>query len=229
MAQMDDELLIETTEPGGLSWQWRIVIGLVAVIIIGAITYPLIRQRLFNNDTIKAEVSAENDTVEVEASAEEQFKLGNSHYQAGRWEQAIVAYQKALELDPNFQAAYANLGVTYYQIQQFDLAASQYEKALELNPNDGEVAYNLGVLYLQQALSREQGNQNLLQQAITQLQKAQQMSPQLAEPYFSLGVAYMALNQNDNAIQAFETYLSLASTKDSQAKQEAERYLQTLK
>ena len=81
---------------------------------------------------------------------------------------------------------------------------------------------------MQQALS-EGTNPTLLDKAITQLQHARDMSPHLAQPYFSLGVAYMASAQNEEAIQAFETYLSLASNQDARAKQEAEQYLLRLR
>ena len=139
------------------------------------------------------------------------------------------AYQTAIELDPNYQAAYANLGVTYYQLQQFELAARQYEKAIELDPQDGDVAYNLGALYLQQALSQEeQPDPQLLNQAVTQLKQAQEISPNLAEPHFTLGVAYLALNDPIQARQSFETFLSLGAGQDTRAKQEAERYLEML-
>ena len=55
------------------------------------------------------------------------------------------------------------------------------------------------------------------------------MNPGLAEPYFSLGVAYGALNQSEDAIQAFETFLARDSGQDPRASQEAKRYLEALR
>lgn len=227
---MEDENSFEEVETKSLSLGLRLVIGVIAVIfiVILAVSYfpeqtDKAQSEIVTDSTAAAIISSEPQ------SAEEHFQAGNAYYQAGQWDQAIAAYQKAIELDPNLQAAYANLGVTYYQQQQFDLAASQYEKALELNPEDGDVAYNLGALYLQQALSQGgEPNTDLLNRAVSQLQHASEMSPELAEPHFSLGVAYFALNQKAEAKQAFDTFLSLDSTQDSQAKQEAERYLKML-
>jgi tetratricopeptide (TPR) repeat protein len=222
-ADMESEPDVENVENRRLSLGWRITVGIVAVIIIGVIAFPFVQDQLSKPGT---EVET---TAQIESqSAEAYFQAGNAHYEAGRWAEAITAYRQAIELDPNYQAAYANLGVSYYQQQQFDLAASQYEKALELKPDDGEVAYNLGALYLQQALSQDEANRELLDRAMTQLQQAKEMTPELAEPHFSLGVAYMALSQKDEAVQSFETFLSLASDTDPQAIQEAERYLQSL-
>lgn len=205
---------------------WRIVLAVVAVAIIAVLVYPFVRQRL----AAPAGSEPAQETAVEAGSAQAQFEMGNSHAQAGRWDQARAAYQKAIELDPNFQAAYANLGVVYYQLEQLDLAASQYQKALELDPDDGDVAYNLGALYLQQALmSGEQPDPAQLERAVTQLKQAAELSPDLAEPYFSLGVAYQVLGQAGQAIEAFETFLARDTAQDPRASQEAQRYLEQLR
>ena len=210
---------------------WRIGLAVAAVVIIAVLVYPFVQQRLAapaESEPVQAG-PVEETTVEA-GSAQGQFELGNSHAQAGRWDQARAAYQKAIELDPNFQAAYANLGVVYYQLEQLDLAASQYQKALELDPDDGDVAYNLGALYLQQALmSGEQTDQALLERSVTQLKQAAELSPDLAEPYFSLGVAYQVSGQTEQAIEAFETFLARDTAQDPRASQEAQRYLELLR
>jgi tetratricopeptide (TPR) repeat protein len=236
-----DEIEVAKPETRTLSLGWRVVIGLLALVIVGVLAYPFIQQQLSGGgepvNTPPPNLQAPGPDLEATlqanpGSAEVHFKLGNSYYEVGQWDQAIAAYQQAITLDPNYQAAYANLGVAYYQQQQFDLAVSQYKKALELDPNDGEVAYNLGALYVQQALSSAAGQPDLdlLNQAVEQLKGVVGANPELAEPHFTLGVAYWALNQNTEAIEAFETFLSLdKSGPEAQARQEAERYLQLLK
>lgn len=217
---------------------WRVGVGVLAVVVIGILLFPLFNrqadpppvdpaptsaQSTGNTSPIETPLPATNDT------AEDQFRLGNEYYEAGQLEEAAEAYQKAIKLNPEYQGAYANLGVTYYQLQKFDLAASQYEKALELNPADGEVAYNLGALYLQQALTMNASpDPDLLNKSVAQLQQALEISPELAEPHFTLGVAYFFLGDKEKATDAFETYLSMSGGKDPLAKQEAERYLQEL-
>lgn len=163
------------------------------------------------------------------ANAEGYFQQGNDLVKQGQLEAAVEAYQNAIELDPNYQAVYANLGVVYYQLEQLDLAAQQYEKALELNPEDGEVTYNLGALNLQRALiSGDEPDPQLLAQAVSQLEQALALNPNLAEPYFSLGVAYLAQNDNAKAIEAFQTFIDRDSGSDPRASQEAQRYLDSL-
>lgn len=216
---------------------WKVGIGVVAVIVVGILAFPLFNRQsdtAATEPTILSSQTTDEPSVTTsplptaDNTAEGQFNLGNQFYETGQLDEAIAAYQKAIELDPEYQDAYANLGVTYYQQQKFDLAASQYEKALELDSQDGEVAYNLGALYLQQALMESDVPDNdLLDKSITQLQQALEISPNLAEPHFTLGVAYFFLNDQEKATEAFEAYL--ASGTDPQAQQEAEGYLQQLK
>lgn len=224
------------TKNQGLPWQ--ALIGVLAFAIIAVLAYQYFRDQPGPKPTTPVSVSpiaappvsGPEATAQANPnSAQAQFELGNAYASTGQWPQAQAAYQKAIELDPKFQSAYANLGVVYYQLEQLDLAASQYQKALELDPRDGDVAYNLGALYLQQALLSTTPNPNLLQQAVDQLQQARELDPDLAEPYFSLGVAYNAMNQKDEAIAAFETFLARNSGQDPRAGQEAQRYLDALR
>jgi tetratricopeptide (TPR) repeat protein len=52
----------------------------------------------------------------------------------------IGAFQKALEIDPNYVVALINLGVTYYGQGEKAKAAPLFKKALALNPNHPEKA-----------------------------------------------------------------------------------------
>jgi tetratricopeptide (TPR) repeat protein len=232
----DPAVSVKTTKHG---WGWRLIIALLALLLIGILAYQSVQPQATATPAVQNSVSplasaqVATPAAKIQAdpnSAQAQFELGNSYAAAEQWDEAQAAYQKAIELDPNFQSAYANLGVVYYQLENLELAASQYQKALELNPDDGDVAYNLGALYLQQALvNSNPPDPDLVKQAIDQLQHAIELDPDLAEPYFSLGVAYGVLNQKDEAIKAFETFLANNANKDPRASQEAERYLDTLR
>ncbi len=228
----DEQPLPPAPDSEGIGTVWKIVVAIVAVGVIAYFAYSFIPTNQPGDQSQSQSQpqaqSAENNISG--ASAEELFQQGNAFVEAGQLQQAATAYQQAVEMDPAYQAAYANLGVVYYQLEQLDLAAQQYEKALEINPDDGDVAYNLGALRLQQALSGGgQPDEELLNQAIDQLETALELSPNLAEPHFTLGVAYATLNRRDEAIAAFEQFLEKDSGQDARASQEAERYLETLK
>lgn len=75
---------------------------------------------------------------------------GNIHFRAGAYEDAILAFDKAIELDRSFGWPYCNLGMTYLLLGKFAEAVLLLQKSLELLPSDKDraVAWNgLGNLY----------------------------------------------------------------------------------
>ncbi len=54
--------------------------------------------------------------------------------------QEIGAFEKAVEIDPQYWVAMINLGVTYYDQGDKARAAALFKKALRLNPNHPEKA-----------------------------------------------------------------------------------------
>ncbi|MEO1404045.1 MAG: tetratricopeptide repeat protein, partial [Cyanobacteria bacterium J06635_1] len=62
--------------------------------------------------------------------------LGNTYNDLKRYDEAISAYEKAIELDPDDATAHYNLGNTYKALKRYDEAISAYEKAIELDPDD---------------------------------------------------------------------------------------------
>lgn len=212
---------------------WRIVIaGIAAVAIIGLL-WQFIRNPADEAIPPTTEaVSVENtgsNLIADENSPEELFQMGNSYYQSGALEQAVTAYKKAIELNPKYDAAYANLGAVYYAQQNLDQAEEAYLKAIELSPNDADVLYNLGAIYLQQALTTGIPDQEKVNRGLVQINKAIELNPKLAEPYYGLGVAYQLQGSNDLAITAFEKFLEFDTGSDPTATQNATQILDALK
>jgi tetratricopeptide (TPR) repeat protein len=77
------------------------------------------------------------------ASATALFKEGNQNYEDGRFEQAVEAYEKILNLGvKNFRVFY-NLGNAYFRQNQLGKAVLNYRRALALEPRDEDVQANL--------------------------------------------------------------------------------------
>ncbi len=73
---------------------------------------------------------------------------GLSLGEAGRYDRAIPLFQRAVELNPGFSAAYANLGWSYLRTNQVDSAVAYLEMADGLNPRGSRVSRRLGTAYL---------------------------------------------------------------------------------
>ena len=62
---------------------------------------------------------------------------------------AIVVFEKAIELDPNFAYPYPNLAVIYASQGDLIKATSYLEKLKELQPQLQRVYYNLALIYIE--------------------------------------------------------------------------------
>lgn len=160
-------------------------------------------------------------------AAEEHFKRGNELSLSGDFEEAIVEYEQALEIEPENVDLMSNLGVAYYNLGQLDKAIEQYSQALEIAPNDPDIHSNLAAAYVQEY--QLSGALERLESALEEYQKAVELNPTLAQAFFGLGVVYALLGRNEDAIQAFEEFQALDTGEDSLATSNAEEYLKMLR
>ena len=79
--------------------------------------------------------------------AEQWFKEGNRFSSEGKFEEAIRAYQKSIEQNPQAPVAHYNLGIAYKNLRQLDKAAVVLEKAVELAPTNLDIRLTLGNVY----------------------------------------------------------------------------------
>ncbi|MFC1525544.1 tetratricopeptide repeat protein [Candidatus Latescibacterota bacterium] len=70
--------------------------------------------------------------------------LGDIHSSQGQVDQALTAYQRALQHDPGLAGVHHNLGNVHMHRGDFGLAARYYQQALERNPYFAEARNNLG-------------------------------------------------------------------------------------
>lgn len=75
--------------------------------------------------------------------AQDAFEKGNSLYQKGHYQEAIVAYEAILKSGQESAEVYFNLGNCYYKLNQVAPSIYNFEKALLLHPNDPEIQNNL--------------------------------------------------------------------------------------
>ncbi|HUB67069.1 MAG TPA: tetratricopeptide repeat protein [Candidatus Methylacidiphilales bacterium] len=81
--------------------------------------------------------------------------LGNIFAEQGQIDDAMVEYQKALDLNPNYPDAQNDLGAELLQKGRMDEAIAHFRKALEIDPDYSEVHYNLGFALLQEGRAGE--------------------------------------------------------------------------
>jgi len=123
------------------------------------------------------------------------FDEGINLAKAGQHEQAIEAFKKAGEKDPDQPAVWANMGSSYAKLKQYDPAIESYNKAITLKPDDSALYQNLGSVY------SESGN---LEKSKEMYEKAASLSATLdpktaATQYYNIGVTYINSGKNAEA------------------------------
>lgn len=105
-------------------------------------------------------------------------RLGDAYDAAGRTDDSIAAYKRAIELKPSF-AYYNNLGGIYGRAGKIDDASAAYQKAAELDPAQAAQAWrNFGITMY---------NANKYKEAVEPLKKSTELDPKSAQSWYLLG------------------------------------------
>jgi tetratricopeptide (TPR) repeat protein len=114
--------------------------------------------------------------------------------------QAIEAYRKVLELNPEAAGALVNLGTIYYRQRKFADAEKYYRAAIEADPAYPLAQFNLGNLY------DEQGR---VTEAMDHYRKALHLNPQYADAHFNLALLCERCGEALKAVHHWKCYLKL--------------------
>src|SRR5258708_2940952 len=90
-----------------------------------------------NNDpayaTAAPNLTSLSEVIEKHPNDPQAYNMRGSVFgEAGRNEQALADFDKAISLDPNYTQAYANRGLVYRKTGKLDLALADYDQALSL-------------------------------------------------------------------------------------------------
>jgi tetratricopeptide (TPR) repeat protein len=123
------------------------------------------------------------------------YVYGLIYDHTNRPEQAMVAYQKAVELKPDHDSALLNLGVHYLRNRNYDQAISIYEKLTGERGQASAVTYtNLGSAYRGRSgdyPTESAARNELLRKAETAYKQALSGNRNYAPVYYNLGLLYL--------------------------------------
>ena len=126
--------------------------------------------------------------------------LARQYEYAGRREEAIELYKRAIELDPYFPIPYNNLGYLYHNMGRDDDAIPLYEKAIENDPHYPDALNNLAVVY---------HTRGRYDEAIGLYKRAIEANPNFEGVYCNLGVLYMSIGKNEEAMDAYKKSVAI--------------------
>ncbi|NEQ67780.1 MAG: tetratricopeptide repeat protein [Symploca sp. SIO2D2] len=118
------------------------------------------------------------------------FYRGVAYYEKGELDKAIVDYNRALKINPEY-ATYINRGNAYYYKGELDQAIADFTQALKINPEGAKAYNNRGKVY---------SDKGELNQAITNYTQAIKIDPKFALAYNNRGNAYSDKGELNQAI-----------------------------
>ena len=156
------------------------------------------------NERVVRRSEPESGPALVENDASELFSRGialeeNPSTQA----EAIAAYRKVLELEPNHPAAHINLGTLHYNRQDYGQAERHYRSAIEIDPRYALAYFDLGNVL------DETGR---VQEAIQTYKTALQLAPTYADAHYNLALAYEKIREPRKAVKHWRAYIKLDTT-----------------
>ncbi len=128
------------------------------------------------------------------------YYLGVALADSGEREQAIAAYQKAIELDAKENTFWYNLGLVYGDLGRNEETTAAFQKAIELDLNDAYPWNGLGIICLAQEMFEE---------AIKHFIRALEIDPKFKWAYANLGDVYRKQGRQDEAIAAYQKAIEL--------------------
>lgn len=133
-------------------------------------------------------------------SAEAWYELG-CDLEVTSVDDAIEAYERALELDPALADGHVNLGRLLHERGGPAAAEDHYRRALELDPEHAIAAFNRGVAL--EDLGR-------VRHAINAYELALELDPENADAHFNLAGLYERRGEKADAVRHLKAYRSLA-------------------
>jgi len=126
--------------------------------------------------------------------AEAYTDLGTALDQTGKREEALVYYQQALRINPDYVVAHFNLAELLARMGRREEAISHYMEVLRLDPRDAMAHYNLANLLAE--VGREP-------EAISHYSAAARLAPGDARSRINLGNLFLKQAHWDDAIAAY--------------------------
>ncbi len=175
---------------------------------------------LLHKGKVEEAIETFEELVVVEPEAEELYLEGNRSLAEGRYEEAIVFFRRAIEINQLYAEAYRGLGEAYMkkgdteqaeqylikagqlfiQRNQFNEARETILAALQVNPQSVNPYNTLGIVY------RKSGDYH---KSIQYYELALKISPYDEKIHYNLAHVFLETDQKKRAIEALEKALAL--------------------
>ena len=127
-------------------------------------------------------------------------KQGDACFFESRYEDAIAAYNQALQIQPDLADTWNNRGVVLTRMQRYPEAIASYEQATTIRPTYPDAWNNRGVVLLELQKYPE---------AIGCYEQAIQAKPDYADAWNNRGVAFSKMEEYEQAVISYNQALQI--------------------
>lgn len=153
---------------------------------------------LQNRDDFRGMLEHSLNWTKIKSNDEDAwFSLGNAHSALKQFPQALIAYQQALRINPQFAKAWNNHGNSYIEMRQLANAISSIQQALRIDPEYVMAWNNLGSTY---------GRMQQYDESINALEQALRIDPEYASALLNLAITY---NRTGDRTKMMDVYKKL--------------------
>jgi len=157
------------------------------------VAFAYYHKKLYDTAELVLDDLYKRDTAKSNANVN--YVYGLIYDRTNRPERAVLAYQKAVGIDPNHASALVNLGVHQLKNSNYDDAVSTFERLTrEFNRNDAITLTSLGSAYRGRSADYGAGSgdrNQLVGKAEAQYKRAIQVNANYGPAYYNLGLLYL--------------------------------------
>jgi len=170
--------------------------ALPVLLVFGVIMVAYSARTLSRNLDWRDETTLFQKTTAVASDNERaHLNLGNAHLRAGRFTEAVAAFQRSLEVNPRYDLAWAGLARTYRSLGDLDRSLNCIDRAIEISP---------GKANLHNARGRTLSTAQRHAEAIESYERALDIQPDDASMQFNAGLSYYLVGRQKDAFRTFE-------------------------
>ena len=127
---------------------------------------------------------------ETKLKSQRHYADGVQLSQAKYWKEASNEFLKAIQIDPEYSLAYANLGVSLSQLGRHKEALLAFDEAIVLGYDHAQLRYNRGLSF---------SNLNLIEEAINEFKLSLKMDSRNVKANYNIGLLYIRQNKPNEA------------------------------
>lgn len=128
------------------------------------------------------------------------YELGSQMLDAGKYEEAGIAFLNVVRLRPDYVDGWFALGFAHAELHQYDKAIAEFQRAIRLKPSYADVWNNLGFVY------KDSGEYD---KAVPALQEAVRLKPDDVMAWYNLGECYAVQGNRSKVMEVYKKLRTL--------------------